>query len=158
MGVPVRLEPPERLDERWAIWVATVNSDTDDATLHALAGALGLCWKDLREAMASERKVYTPGKLMQFGAEVIHYLMNQRRPERPLPGWSKPTINEIIAAGRAAARIANDSRIGEDEVAEEQAFSAAPTERPHSSSSTSSAVGASGQGGSAPFTRETPPG
>lgn len=147
-GVPVELVLPERIDERWDIDLAMSGCDGIAESNRILAAALGLCWPALREWMARERLVYKPGKVAEFGGHVIHFLLGLRRPERALPGWTKPSMVDISRAGRAAQDLVTRGLVTEEQVREAEDFSGAPAANASPSSSTSSATGAESQDGS----------
>lgn len=156
-GVPLALAPTPRLDERWDLYYAWEDTGGKlERITRVLAAALGLCWPQLREQLVREHIVYA-GDVSRFGGDVVNYLLSVERPERPLPGWSKPTTREINAAGRKAFDLCKAWIIDEQMIADQEAFSAAPGGELPSSSSTSSAPGAEGFG-SASSTPETPRG
>lgn len=124
---PVVLTAPS-MAERWAVEFALVDvaGRTDLAAL-VFAAALGLACKPLRAFLPKWR-----GDVREFGAATIDYLLG-------LPEDRRPTMAEIMTAGRAARKLCEAAAVTEEMVRAAEDFSPPPPAASTASAATSTA-------------------
>lgn len=153
-GIRTELEAPTSYAERWEVYNALQDASIRDApqevVARLLAGALGLCCARLRRYLAKQRIEYN-GDLRKYGAAVVDFHAEQ-------PGAGPRLMAEIVAAGRAAQKLCEESLLTKAQLQAAQGFSKAPGESSSSSSSPSSAPGAAIPDGSAPYSQSVPQG
>lgn len=153
-GVQVQLEVPPSYAERWEVYNslqgASARDLPEEVMVRLLSAAVGLCCPRLRRYL-SRQKVEYSGDLRRYGAAVADF-------HATLPGATPRLMAELVAAGRLACRMCEDSLLTQAQMQAAQDFTAAPVATSSSNSSRSSSLGAGTQGGSDPYSQSKPQG